>query len=154
VGRNLLARCRELERRCYEGDATIEAARFFEREAFLRHGGYDEVLTGPEDWDLPARMRAAGETIARADGALIDHDEEDLTLGRHLRKKYEYGKSFGVYARRHRRLAQTQLTPLRPAFVRNWRLLARRPALGVGVIVLKALEFTAGGMGLAIVLVR
>src|SRR5262249_55143009 len=39
VGRNLLARCRALERRCYEGDATIEAARFFEREAFLRHGG-------------------------------------------------------------------------------------------------------------------
>ena len=149
VGAGLVARCRALERRCYEGDPTIEAARFFERTAFVRHGGYDESLTGPEDWDLPARMKVSGELVSRADGALIDHDEGDLRLGDHLRKKYYYGKSFALYMRRHPDLARTQLSPLRPALVRNWRRLAAEPILGIGVVILKAAEFGAGGLGLA-----
>lgn len=154
VGAGLLASCRALERRCYEGDLTIEAARFFDREAFLRYGGYDETLTGPEDWDLPARMRRSGEIQSRACGALINHREEDLRLTDHLRKKYYYGKSFAAYARRHPDLARMQLTPLRPALFRSWRRLLAEPFLAVGVVVLKAAEFVAGALGLVATLVR
>ncbi len=149
VGSDFVAQCRALERRCYEGDPTIEAARFFVREAFTRHGGYDETLTGPEDWDLPARMKMSGEILGRASNALVKHDEGDLRLGDHLRKKYYYGKSFGAYVRRHSDLARAHLTPLRPVLVRNWRRLAAEPVLGIGVVVLKAAEFAAGGLGLA-----
>ena len=35
------------------GDRQTDAARFFRRKAFLKAGGYDETITGPEDWDLP-----------------------------------------------------------------------------------------------------
>lgn len=153
VGSGFVASCRALERRCYEGDSTIEAARFFVREAFLRYGGYDEALTGPEDWDLPARMRLSGETLGRASDAMINHDEASLRLGDHLRKKYYYGKSFGSYVRRHPGLARTQLTPFRPALLRNWRLLIVDPFLGIGVVALKAAEFGAGGLGLMSTLV-
>ena len=153
VGAGFVASCRALERRCYEGDSSIEAARFFTREAFQRAGGYDETLTGPEDWDLPARMRDSGEVLGRADNAMINHDEGDLRLGEHLRKKYYYGKSFGTYVRRHPELARAQINPLRPSLVRNWRRLFARPVLGCGVVVLKAAEFGAGGLGLASTLV-
>jgi glycosyltransferase involved in cell wall biosynthesis len=149
VGTGFVASCRALERRCYEGDPTIEAARFFARDAFQRAGGYDETLTGPEDWDLPARMRNSGEIIGRADNAMVNHHEGDLRLGDHLRKKYYYGQSFGTYVRRHPELARRQLAPIRPALLRNWRQLVAEPVVGIGVVALKVAEFGAGGLGLA-----
>ena len=149
IGEGVVAAIRKLERSCYEGDPTVEAARFFDRGAFLRYGGYDEELSGPEDWDLPARMRRAGEVVERAGGARILHDETGLTLRSHLGKKFYYGKSLRRYARRHPTLAARQFNLIRPAFVRNWRRLARHPVLAVGVFVLKTAEFTAGAAGAA-----
>lgn len=146
VGRGFWAACRALERSCYANDETIEAARFFEREAFLRHGGYDEVLHAGEDWDLPARMRAAGEPSARV-ATRIHHMEGQVRLGPHLRKKYYYGKSLGAYVRRHPRLALRQLTVVRPAFVRHRRRLAAHPSLTLGILFLKTAELAAGGAG-------
>jgi glycosyltransferase involved in cell wall biosynthesis len=154
VGRGYWARCRALERSCYEGDETVEAARFFRREPFLAFGGYAEDLTGPEDWDLPARMRAAGETIARADGAMIDHVEDGVSLASHLRKKYYYGQSFGLYLARHPRLGSRQVIPIKPALFRNWRHLAARPTITIGILLMKLLEAFAGGAGLVRGLLR
>ena len=148
IGQGFWSRVRALERSCYEGDETIEAARFFEAEVFRRYAGYDEQLTGPEDWDLPARMRAAGERVERADGAQILHDESDLKLLPHLRKKYYYGRSFAGYLRRHPTLAARQLSVVRPAFVRHSRRLARRPLLSAAMVGLKLAEMTAGAAGL------
>lgn len=150
VGPGLLARVRALERSCYEGDETVEAARFFKKEAFLAAEGYDELLHAGEDWDLPARIKEAGGVIARADDALILHDETGATIVGHLRKKYYYGKSLPDYVARHRELAGRQFTPVRPAFVRHWRTLAGQPLLGMGVFVLKAAEAAAAGAGMLV----
>lgn len=150
IGPGLLARIRALERSCYEGDETVEAARFFKKAAFLGAGGYDETLHAGEDWDLPARMRESGGVIARADDALILHDETGASLVGHLRKKYYYGKSLPDYIARHRDLAGRQFTPVRPAFVRHWRTLAGRPGLGAGVFALKAAEAVAAGAGMLV----
>ena len=147
VGEGFWAACKALERSCYVGDETIEAARFFRRDAFLRYGGYDETLTGPEDWDLPARMRAAGERVARVDARIV-HDEGRLRLRELLRKKFYYGRTFAPYVRRHPGLAARQATLIRPAFIRHRRRLARRPALAAGMVAMKAAEYAAGGLGL------
>lgn len=149
VGAGFLAACKALERSCYVGDDTIEAARFFRRELFVRHGGYDEQLTGPEDWDLPARMRAEGAQVGRVNAG-IAHVEGRLRLGELLRGKYYYGKTFPRYIRKHPELAAEQLRLFRPAFVRNaWRL-ARSPGLVAGMIMMKALEIGAGGIGFSV----
>ena len=147
IGEGLMASIRKLERSCYEGDETVEAARFFSRASYLEYGGYDEELSGPEDWDLPARMRRGGETVVRADAARILHDESGLTLKAHLGKKFYYGKSLRRYARRHPTLAVRQFNLFRPAFFRHWRKLARHPLLALGVFGLKGAEFTAGAAG-------
>src|SRR6266550_90978 len=60
TGQGFLAACRALERSCYEGDDTIESARFFSRAAYEDSGGFDESLTGPEDRDLTVRMAKVG----------------------------------------------------------------------------------------------
>jgi glycosyltransferase involved in cell wall biosynthesis len=145
-GEGFLARCRALERSCYAGDNDIEAARFFTRRAFEASGGFDESLTGPEDWDLSQRV-ARGNRLPRTASHIL-HDEGKLRLGTVLAKKRYYAMSSRRYWRKHRRatLSQANLI-LRPAFLRNWRRLIRHPVLTVGFLSLKSLEAAAGLSG-------
>src|ERR1700730_278134 len=92
VGQGFWAACRALERSCYVGDDSIEAARFFRRDVFTTIGGFDERLTGPEDWDLSVRV-SRGELLPRA-ASFIIHDEGRLKIADHLRKKRYYAASF------------------------------------------------------------
>jgi glycosyltransferase involved in cell wall biosynthesis len=147
-GEGYWTRCKALERACYLGDDTIEAARFFTREAFERAGGYDESIpAGPEDWDLHERVRASGARVERTD-ALIWHNEGRLRLRETMATKFYYGRGTGVYVRRHPTLARRQLRLFRPAFVRHWRKLARQPLIGAGMLVMKGFELGAGAAGL------
>jgi glycosyltransferase involved in cell wall biosynthesis len=148
VGEGFWTAVRALERSCYVGDEDIEAARFFTRDAYLRFSGYDETLSAGEDWDLPARMRSAGEGVVRADGVWVLHDEGRVRLLVHLRKKFYYGQTIGGYARKHKSLARRQFRLIRPAFRRHWKRLARHPVLAVSMILLKWAELVAGGAGL------
>lgn len=147
VGEGFWTSIRALERSCYVGDADIEAARFFTRDAFERHGGYDEELSAGEDWDLPARMRAAGEQVARADGVWVLHDEGRVRIVSHLRKKFYYGQTLASYAGRHPTLARRQFRLIRPAFVRHRRDLARQPLRATVMVALKWAEMAAGAAG-------
>ncbi len=137
-----------LERDCYLGDPTIEAARFVPRAEFDAIGGYDEeIVAGPEDWDLHARLQDRGGRLGRT-RSLIWHDEGRLRLRETMATKYYYGRSTAVYLRKHPELARGQLTVARPAFLREWRTLAARPQLGAALVVMKVLELSAGAAGL------
>lgn len=146
-GDGFWARCKALERSCYVGDETIEAARFFTRTIFERVDGYDEQLTGSEDWDLHERAREAGAGFGRTN-AFIWHDEGRLRLRHLAAKKFAYGKTLAPYARRHPRLARTQFRLVRPAYLRNRRRLAEDPIAAAGMLVMKSSEMAAGAAGL------
>jgi glycosyltransferase involved in cell wall biosynthesis len=153
-GEGYWTRCKALERSCYVGDDTIEAARFFTRDAFEQAGGFDEsIVAGPEDWDLHERVRLAAAAVQRTN-ALIWHDEGRLRLRDTLSTKYYYGKSAAVYMKRHSAVARKQARLFRPAFFRNWRKLARRPLTAAGMFAMKALELAAGAAGLVVARVR
>ena len=47
------------------GDSTTDAARFFRQKVIIKVGGYDETITGPEDWDLPDTIKKLGYKIDR-----------------------------------------------------------------------------------------
>jgi glycosyltransferase involved in cell wall biosynthesis len=147
-GTGFWARCKALERSLYLGDDTVEAARFFRRSDFEYVGGFDEAMPpGPEDWDLHERVKALGIPIGRT-ASLIYHDEGRPTLGSLARAKHYYGRGMATYIRKHPERARSQLTLVRPAFVRNWRTLATDPVTAAGMVVMKACEFAAGGIGL------
>ena len=150
IGDSVLARVRNLERSCYEGDDTIEAPRFFRRDVLVSHGGYDEELFAGEDWDLSQRLRLAGVPISRAREARLLHDDDATTLTAHLQKKYYYGRSLGRYVKRHPSLGARQVSPVRPAFLRHRRRLAAHPLLAAAVILLKVTELLAGGAGFVV----
>jgi glycosyltransferase involved in cell wall biosynthesis len=89
-GEGYLAGCRALEKRMYLGAAGAEAARAFRASVLDRVGGYDEAITGFEDYELADRVRDAGWPIGRA-GAGVRHDEGRVRLGPLWRKKRYYG---------------------------------------------------------------
>ena len=147
VGEGWLARSRALEKECYLGDPLMEAARFYSRDSFMLLGGYDEsILAGPEDWELPARLQKSGGRIARGD-AVVWHIEGRIDLGKCYRTKRYYGMAVDRYKTLHPDRAGRQFSPLRSAFIRNWKRLVTRPDLTAGLVVLKAVEYaglTAG----------
>jgi len=141
-GDGFWTRCRVLERSCYLGDDLVEAARMYRRDAFTAAGGFDLTLNGPEDWDLSRRV-AGGTVLARTE-AIIHHDEGRTSLrGAFVKRRY-YGPGYLLYLRKHGRAVLAQGNSIfRPAFFRQWRTLARHPALTVGFLTLKSVELAA-----------
>jgi glycosyltransferase involved in cell wall biosynthesis len=148
-GEGFWARCKALERSCYLGDDTIEAARFFRRELFERVGGYDESMHSGEDWDLHEKIRSSGGRIARVT-SVIWHDEGRLTLRHLLQKKFSYGKTLDTYRHKHPSRSRTQLRLIRPAFIRNRNVLASQPLLATAMLAMKCSEFAAGAAGVVV----
>ena len=147
IGDGFLARCRAFERSFYAGDDSIEGARFFDRLAFERVGGYDEKLIALEDWDLSARV-AAAQRLPRTD-SVIAHNEGRLRLTTLLAKKRYYASSAIHYVRKHGGPAVRQGNIVfRPAFLRNWNRLLRHPVLTLGVLSIKSLEAGAVAWGI------
>jgi glycosyltransferase involved in cell wall biosynthesis len=145
-GEGFWTKCKALERSCYIGDQSIEAARFFRRDVFFEVGGYDEELVGTEDWDLNQKISKAGYRIGRID-AVIKHNEGKLSLWKTMKKKYQYGKTLGKYKEKHPKEATQQFNIVRPAFIRNWKKLAKDPLNAAGLTILKTCEFGAAGIG-------
>jgi glycosyltransferase involved in cell wall biosynthesis len=148
-GQGFWAACKALERACYVGDDTIEAARFMEKGLFHELGGFDEELTGEEDWDLTARIRARGLSVGRSRTPLI-HDEGRLRLSETMRTKFYYGRTMARYLRKHPRTARSQARLFRPAFFRNRRLLRAKPLRTVGMFAMKSGELGAAALGTVI----
>lgn len=142
VGVGFWTRCRILERNCYNGDDLVEAARLYRREAFVEAGGFDLNLTGPEDWDLSRRV-ARGRHLPRTT-AIIRHNEGRTRLRTVYDKRRYYAPGYLRYLRKHGRDVMMQGNPVfRPAYLRNWRMLAQHPLLTAGMVGLKCVEFTA-----------
>lgn len=56
LGKGFFPAVRRFERSFYDG-TVIDCVRIFTREAFQAVGGFDETLTGPEDWDFDKLIR-------------------------------------------------------------------------------------------------
>lgn len=146
IGEGFWASCKALERSCYVGDDTIEAARFFRREVFDLIGGYDEGLVSGEDWDLSQRVRKTSFKCIRIP-SFIKHHEGKLNLLKTMKKKFYYSHFIKSYIHKNPQMAKKQLVLIRPAFLRNWRLLLRHPALTAGFLLMKLCEFGSAGIG-------
>ena len=123
LGQGFWSKVRRFERRFYDG-TVIDCVRFIRRDAFVKVGGFDLSMTGPEDWDLDKKIRQAGKVKLLKNkrkgvdsfekwelynlikkngvnpenyGSVIYHNEAEFDLKRYLQKKAYYAKSFNVY---------------------------------------------------------
>lgn len=148
TGTGFWAKCKNLERSFYIGVAFMEAARFFEKKTFLRIGGYNEQLISGEDWDLSQRIEQVGQVV-NAD-TIIYHDEGFMSLGRTVAKKFYYAKHFTPYMfnKQNKYLKyQTSLLYRYAIFFSRPQVIAKRPIVWLGMLVMKTAEFGAGGLG-------
>ncbi len=120
LGTNYFSKVRRFERSFYDG-TVIDGARFFDKEKFIEVGGFDESMSGPEDWDIDKKIKQIG-TIGLIDtiskdiqnwklneyistrgvkasryASSIFHNEADFILSDYLKKKGYYAKSFDTY---------------------------------------------------------
>lgn len=141
------AKVKAYERSFYVGDDSIEAARFFDRAIFLGSGGFDESMTGPEDWDLSDRIRK-NHGIGRI-ASYIRHNEGTVTLGRLMRKKFYYAHKVSLYLKKSNKsiISNRTIYFFRPAFFRSWNKLLNNPVLTSSMIIMLFMEMLAGGIG-------
>lgn len=147
---NFWGEVKAFERSFYneKGDSITDAARFFSRKIFNEVGGYDESITGPEDWDLPDRVKEAGFKIARST-EVVYHHEQEISLLTLFKKKFYYGLNAHKYLSKHKIPVISPKTVyfLRPLFYKNWTKLVRHPVLSISMICMLLVELIGGGLG-------
>jgi glycosyltransferase involved in cell wall biosynthesis len=151
-GEGIWAQCKKLERSFYSGVDWQEASRFFDKTAYLEVGGYDESMTGWEDYDLPNRIESkyGADCISRVK-TLIYHNERKLNLFTSCRKKFYYAKTLDLYIHKDtnqdRLNKQTSILRRYGVFFANPTKLFKNPLLGFGMLFMKTCEFAAGASG-------
>lgn len=150
IALNFWEKVKAFERSFYneEGDEITDAARFFKREAFEKSGGYDEAITGPEDWELTGKIKSSGYKTGRI-RSVIYHYERVNSLFSLANKKFYYG------LRSHRYLSKQNvpaISPktiyfLRPVFYKSFDKMIAHPILSAGMFVMLTIELFAGGWG-------
>ena len=130
------------------GDESVDAARFIRRKAFEKVGGYDESITGPEDWDLPENVKKKGYEIIRVK-PLIYHYERVKNLFSLVRKKYYYGLRSSKYLEKHgiSPISSKTIYFMRPVFYKNWKRLLGNPTMSVAMLIMFFFETLGGGLG-------
>jgi len=152
VGDGFWTKCKALERSFYIGVDWMEAARFFSKKIFNEFKGYDEGQTGPEDFDLPQRIKQKlGKASILGINSFIYHHEGKLRLSYTLEKKYYYAKTVSKYSNRGSNKEyfnrQANILERYKLFISNPIKLFKNPVLGVGMLFMKTSEFVAGGLG-------
>lgn len=146
-GEGFWAKTKALERKINEGEAYFEAARFFPRKAFVAIGGFDETLTGPEDWDLPQNV-AKKYKIARIKSYILHNEGRPSLLGL-AKRKYYYGLSVHKYLKKQKMsiISSKTIYFLRPSFYKKFYLLAKDPMISLGMVAMLLIETVGGGLG-------
>lgn len=131
-----------------KGDSVTDAARFFSKKIFNKVGGYDETITGPEDWDLPDRIREVGFKIGRSTEKIYHH-EQKISLSTLFKKKFYYGLNAHRYLSKHNIpvISPKTIYFLRPLFYKNWTKLFKHPLLALAMLCMLLIELLGGGLG-------
>lgn len=139
VGEGFVPAIRRFEREMYEGVSDVELARFYDKKIFFQIDGYDENLTGPEDYDLSYRFSKRYK-VGRIQSYVLHH-EEGVKWTKLLQKKFYYAKRGAFYAEKHPELIGRQGTILfRKAYLKHWKKFVFNPVLGVCFFVTRIME--------------
>lgn len=150
IAKNFWEKVKAFERSIYNevGDIVTDAARFFRQDVFEKAGGYDETLTGPEDWDITETIKKIGFKIGRIKSRIY-HYERIPNPFFLTKKKYYYALNVHKYLSKHKisPLSPKTVYFLRPIFYKSWHKLISNPIMTVAMFTMFFFELMGGGVG-------
>ncbi|HCH59061.1 MAG TPA: glycosyl transferase [Candidatus Zambryskibacteria bacterium] len=141
-----IAKIRKFEVDMYKYDLTHSSARFIKKSVYKKIGGFNEKITAGEDYDFQNKLNRGGFKTGFIEAEAL-HLGEPKNLWKHLKKYYDYGRDFVNYAGENTNESKTQLSLVRPVYLRNWKKFILHPILGLEFILYSMLKFGFGGMG-------
>jgi len=142
------ARAKNLERRFFWNDDTVESPRFFKKSVWDKLGGYDEnIAGGGDDRDLYQKLLETGHKVGRSKSFVMDN-EGKLTLMHLLKKQFMYKREVLKYIRKRPLISIKGYFPIRESHIRKWRVFVSRPKDTFLFILMKSAESVAGVLGI------
>lgn len=153
-GEGIWAGAKNLERRFFWGDDTVESPRFFKKIVWDALGGYDEnIAGGGDDRDIYQKMRSSGYKVARTKNFVM-HNEGTLHLTDLWKKQFMYKREVLKYLQKRPLMGLISYFPIRKSHITNWKMFASRPKDTLLFIIMKTLESIAGISGILYSLVK
>ncbi len=147
-GTGIWARAKNLERRCYWGDDTVECPRFLKHSIWNTIGGIDEFLgAGGDDLDIHQKVLEKGFKVGRTKN-IVMHNEGNLKLSKLFSKHFMYGRDTIKYFYKRPKASFISYFPIRKAYLRNFKLFLKRPFDTCAFVVMRTTEYSAGFLGL------
>ena len=144
--KNLILKCRALEREILNSNRTIAAPLFLEKKVFEDIKGYDESLDPADDWNLNMALKKKKiKTVKIKSPALV---KDSTNLKNILVKKYKMG---GIYPSFREKYPDSNLSNIkvrRRDYFSNIKKFIKSPLTSITLFLLKTLEFLAFGWGL------
>lgn len=147
-GVGIWASAKQLERRCYWGDLTVESPRFFTKKSWDAIGGFDLSLgAGGDDIDLTQKLLEKGYSIGRTK-RIVRHNEGNLSVVKLFKKRFMYGREMVRYFKKRPGSWIASYNPIKPSYFRNWKLFVARPVDAVALVIMRIFEYAGGFAGL------
>jgi glycosyltransferase involved in cell wall biosynthesis len=142
-GRGFWAQCKALERSYYNGVTWVECPRFVTRAVFEQAGGYNEQVSGGEDWELTRRLMPLG-PFGRVQSG-ISHDEGRVQLRDLVRKRVRlYGEGWAMKGGPNHYADGPRLLAL---YLSRPQVIAAHPLTWTGMMYMRSLEMSARAYG-------
>ncbi len=120
--------------------------------SFLSVGGFDVRLVYGEDYDLHNRIIKKYQ-IGKINAKEI-HLGEYKSIKEVAKVNYYYGKTAALFLKKNKSRGLKQISPLRKAYLRNYKRFIRHPHLTAGFVVYQVVRYTSGGIGLLVNKIR
>ncbi len=150
VAKTFWEKVKAYERSFYneKGDEVTDAARFFRSSVFKKAGGYDETITGPEDWDLPETVKKLGYKVMRISSVIYHHERINSPFDL-AKKKYYYALRAHRYLKKHHisTFSPKTIYFFRPVFYKNFNRIITHPVLYIGMFITLFAQLLGGGLG-------
>jgi SAM-dependent methyltransferase len=137
--KNFISRIRCLERRFNIRDKSLLSPQIIKSSLFKKIGGFDETLDILDDWSLQYRLKRQGVKFYQTKSRnIINVETRFFNI---IKRKYLRGRYIPLLAKTYPEYSKIKYSDHFKVYLNNLNLLLSEPAAGLGLIILKPIEW-------------